>query len=312
MRILKRELLKYKNKKYNIKLKIAVPPMEQLFKKALIRARDNRYATGQFNVSNSETLKAIFDIAGKLNAPVIIGTSEGERKFLGRRQIVKLVGAYREEMDIPVILNADHSHSVDEAKKAVDAGYGMVHFDGQGLPLDENIKQTKEVFEYARSKNPDILVEGELGYVRGGSAVHEAADLRFEEMTDPEEVARFIKETGVDALAVAIGNVHGIVKGGNPRLDIERLKRIKEKAGKTFLVLHGASGVADEDIKEAIKAGVVKINVNTELRLAYIEALRKFLNENPEETTPYKIFPSVIEAIAKIVENKIKLFQEKI
>lgn len=278
------------------------------FKKILEEARSSGYAVGQFNVSNSETLKAIFDVAGKLNSPVIIGTSEGEREFLGRRQVVNLVEAYREEMEIPIILNADHSHSIEEAKRAVDAGYGAVHFDGQGLPLDENIKQTKEVFEYAKNKNSDILVEGELGYVRGGSSIHEASDLRPEEMTNPEEVERFVKETGVDALAVAIGNVHGIVKSGNPRLDIERLKRIKEKAGKTFLVLHGASGVADEDIKEAIKAGVVKINVNTELRLAYTNALRKFLNENPEETTPYKIFPNVIEAVAKIVENKIKLF----
>lgn len=274
----------------------------------LKKAREGGCAIGQFNVSNLEAIKAVLNAARNLKAPVIIGTSEGEREFIGRRQIVKLIEAYQEELPISVILNADHTKSFEEIKKVVDAGYSAVHFDGSELAFEENIKITKEVVEYAKSRDENILVEGELGYLRGGSNIHEAVEIKEEDMTKPEEVTEFVKETGIDSLAVVIGNVHGIVKGGDPKLDLKRLKKIKEAAGKTFLVLHGGSGIDEKDIKGAIKIGIVKININTELRVAYIQALRKILSERPEETTPYKIFPDAISAIQKITEDKIKLF----
>ncbi len=284
-------------------------------KEILKKARDGRYAIGQFNVSNLETVKAILGAAQNFNSPVIIGTSEGEREFIGRRQIVKLIEAYQEELQIPIILNADHTKSFEEIKKVVDAGYSAVHFDGSELSFEENIKITKEVMEYAKSRSENILVEGELGYLRGGSTVHEAVEIKEEDMTKPDEAAEFVKETGIDSLAVVIGNVHGIVKGGNPKLDLEHLKKIKEatghayrQAGETFLVLHGGSGIDEKDIREAIKIGIVKVNINTELRVAYVGTLRNFLSVKPEETTPYKIFPDVISAIQKITEDKIKLF----
>ena len=277
-------------------------------KEFLKKARDGHYAVGQFNISNLETLKAILGAARNLKSSVIIGTSEGEREFIGRRQIVKLIEAYREESQIPVILNADHTKSFEEIKKVVDAGYSAVHFDGSELSFEENIKITKEVMEYAKSRDENILVEGELGYLRGGSNIHETVEIKAEDMTKLDEATEFVKATGIDSLAVIIGNVHGIVKGGNPKLDLERLKKIKEAAGKVFLVLHGGSGIAEKDIQEAIKIGIVKININTELRVAYVSALKNFLSVKPEETTPYKIFPDVISAIQKITEDKMKLF----
>ena len=277
-------------------------------KEFLKKARDGHYAIGQFNISNLETLKAILGAARNLKSPVIIGTSEGEREFIGRRQIVKLIEAYQEELQIPIILNADHTKSFEEIKKVVDAGYSAVHFDGSELSFEENIKITKEVMEYAKSRDENILVEGELGYLRGGSNIHETVEIKAEDMTKSDEATEFVKATGIDSLAVIIGNVHGIVKGGNPKLDLERLKKIKEAAGKVFLVLHGGSGIAEKDIQEAIKIGIVKININTELRVAYTSALRNFLSEKPEETTPYKIFPDVISVIQKITEDKMKLF----
>lgn len=289
----------------------------ELFKDILINAQRDHYAIGQFNVSNLETLKAVLSAAEKLKAPVIIGTSEGEREFIGRRQIVKLAEACREETRIPIILNADHTKSLEEIKRVVEAGYDMIHFDGSKLPLEENIKQTKEVVEYIQEsrinppiwrKESGILIEGELGYLRGDSNIHDEVEIQPEDMTFPDEVARFVRETGVDSLAVVIGNVHGIVKTGNPRLDLNRLREIRDAVGKKFLVLHGGSGIDNNDIKKAIEIGIVKININTELRVAYVDSLRKALQENPDETTPYKIFPAVIKAIGDIIENKIKLF----
>ncbi|OWK26809.1 MAG: hypothetical protein US76_01745 [Parcubacteria group bacterium GW2011_GWA2_38_13b] len=274
----------------------------------LKEAQKSCCAIGQFNVSNLEILKAVLNAARNLKSPVIIGTSEGEREFIGRRQIVKLIEAYREESQIPVILNADHTKSFEEIKKVIDAGYSAVHFDGSELPFKENIKITKEVMEYAKSRDENILVEGELGYLRGGSNIHKAVEIKEEDMTKPDEAMEFVKETGIDSLAVVIGNVHGIVRGGNPELDLARLAEIKNAVGKTFLVLHGGSGISEKDIQEAIKIGIVKININTELRVAYAGALKNFLSVKPEETTPYKIFPDVISAIQKITEEKIKLF----
>lgn len=274
----------------------------------LKKAYEGHYAIGQFNISNLEGIKAVFGAMERTGKPVIIATSEGEGRFIGRRQIVKLIEAYQEETEIPIILNADHTKSFGEIKLVVDAGYNAVHFDGSALPFEENLKITKDVVEYAKSKNENILVEGELGYLRGGSDVHEAVEIFPDDMTDPEQAKQFIEETKIDSLAIVIGNVHGIVTTGNPELDIERLKRIKRNVSGVFLVLHGGSGIADNNIKEAIDAGINKININTELRLAYINSLRKVLKENPEQSTPYKIFPEVIEEVGKVVENKIKLF----
>jgi len=278
--------------------------------KILKAAQVGGYAVGQFNVSNLEQIRAVCEVAAALKSPVIWGTSEGERKFMGLRQVSAAAKAWREETGLPIILNADHSKSFEAAKAAADAGYTGIHFDGSELPYKENLKITKQVVEYVKSKNPEAIVEGELGRVLGGSKVHtEAIELKESDFTDPDLAARFAKETGIDSLAISYGNVHGVFdKGleGAEKLDIGRLKAIRQKTG-VLLVLHGGSGIAGEEIRESIKNGISKVNINTELRVAYVNTLRQVLNQG-EETTPYKIWPPAIEAVKKVVEEKIKLF----
>ncbi len=274
------------------------------------QAQKERWAIGQFNTSNLETLRAIVKAAQKLKSPVIVGTSEGESKFIGLKQAVALINAFREETGLPVFLNLDHGRSFEYIKEAISAGYDMVHFDGSDLPLRENIKITKKIVDICRKKN--ISVEGEIGIISGSSRLlSEAPKIGKEMLTNPGEALQFIKETGVDRLAMNIGSFHGIGKVGRKNINLKRLKEIKERVGdKVFLVLHGGSGIPEKQIREAIKSGIVKININTELRLAFSGELRKVLAENPEETTPYKYFPEVIEAVEKIVEEKIKLFTQ--
>ncbi|MFH1611745.1 MAG: class II fructose-bisphosphate aldolase [bacterium] len=279
--------------------------MLQIFEEA----QKNKYAVGQFNVSNADQLKAVMQAAKNLKSPTIIATSEGESKFFGKRQIRSLIDAWKNEINLSVLLHMDHGKNFDIVKGAIEAGYDSVHFDGSGLDFQENIRQTKEVVDFAKKHNIGNI-EGELGYLKGGSAIHEAVEIKKEDLTKAEEVLEFVEKTGVDSLAVVIGNVHGIFKGGkNPRLFLDRLKEISDKlGGRVALVLHGGSGISEEDIKEAINLGIVKINVNTELRIAFTESLKKSLVDNPEQTTPYKILPLVVEGVQKVVEEKIKLF----
>jgi len=280
------------------------------FKEIFKKARDEHWAVGQFNVSNLEQIRAVCEAAAVLKSPIIIGVSEGERKFIGLKQIVAIVNAWQGEMESPIILNADHSHSLESAKEACAAGSAGIHFDGSELSYEENLKITKQVVEYVKSKNPEAIVEGELGRVLGSSRMHsKAIDLKESDFTDPDLAEEFVKETGIDSLAISCGNIHGVFKKGlekNERLDMGRLEIIGKKIDK-FLVLHGGSGIRAAEIKESIKNGIVKININTELRFAYVNVLREILNKS-RETTPYKIWPPVIEAVKKVVEEKIKLF----
>lgn len=269
-------------------------------------------ALGHFNISNSDGLWGIFRAAKNLDVPVIIGTSEGERDFLGARQAVALVRSIREEYEYPIFLNADHTYSFEKVKEAVDAGYDAVIFDGAKLPLEENIVVTKRCVEYARSVNPDVLVEGELGYIGTSSqlldAIPAGAAVTEELFTKPEELKRFVQETGVDLVAPAVGNLHGMLASGhNPRLSIERVALLKE-AGGIPMVLHGGSGIADEDFTAAIGAGVAVVHINTELRLAYRKALALSLQENPDEIAPYKLLKGPVQAVQKVAEERLKLF----
>lgn len=278
----------------------------------LKKAQKNRYAVGQFNVSTDEHIKAIVIAAKDLRSPVIIGTSEGERKFIGTKQAVALVRVWQKEAGLPIILNADHCKTFESAKQAVDAGYSAVHFDGSGLPFKENVKVTKQVVDYAKQKNPKLLIEGELGYLRGESVVHKKVKVKPEDLTDPEQAKEFIEKTGVDSLAIVVGNIHGVETDlKNPPLHLDKLREIQQAIPKTFLVLHGGSGTPDEDIKKAIKLGIVKININTELRIAYSEELEETIKEYPEEVKPYKILAPAVEAMKEVVEEKIDLFGSK-
>jgi len=261
----------------------------------------------QFNFSDVSQLKGIINGMKKFKKPFILGTSEGESRFLGLDFVVAMKKEIEKELGFPVILNLDHGKSFDYLKKAINAGYQMVHFDGSSLPFKENIKITKKVVRYAKRKR--VLVEGEIGLLRGGSGFHqEIAKVELGDMTSPEEAKRFIKETNIDALAPVFGNIHGVYKK-MPSLDLERLSMIKRRVGKrVFLVLHGGSGIPSYQVKEAVKRGIVKININTEIRIAWRRALDKILKEKLREVTPYKLMPSVVRAVEKIIDRKMRLF----
>lgn len=271
------------------------------------KAADAHFALGHFNVSNLEAMHAIVRAAEELRAPVIIGVSEGEREFFGVREIVAVVRALREESDLPVFVNADHTKSFEKIKEAVDAGFDSVHFDGSELDYETNVRETKRAVEYAKSKNPDISVEGELGYLRGASKVQEVVEVRPEDMTDSEQAAEFARKTGIDRLAPVFGNIHGIVTKQKETLDTGRLAAIR-KATEAFLVLHGGSGLGADDIRDAVQNGIVKAHINTELRVAFRKALEQAFREMPEETTPYRYLAPARDAVGKVVEEKIKLF----
>lgn len=265
------------------------------------KAQKEGWAIGQFNFSNLEVLKGIIQAASAMRSPVILGTSEGESKFFGLKEAAAIVNVYKRKTKLPFFLNLDHGKTFEYIKKAIGAGYEAVQFDGSELSLSENIALTKKITRYA--KKFGVLVEGEVGII-GAVAAPKSV------MTDPFEALKFVRETKVDSLAVAIGNLHGmrIAGGVAEELNLDKLKEIKSKTRDFPLVLHGGSGVREEDIKAAIKSGIVKININTELRVAYTNALKKVFRENPGETTPYKYLPGGVKAIQEIVEEKIKLF----
>lgn len=270
------------------------------------------WAIGQFNFSDLSQLEGIIEAAKNLKTPVILGTSEGESRFLGLKQAVDLKKSFQVETGLPIFLNLDHGKSFEYIQKAIELGYDMVHFDGSNLPLKKNIAETKNVVNYARKFG--VLVEGEVGIIGNESSkiYEEKFEIRKEDLTQPKEAVEYVKETDVECLAVFIGNFHGTtIPGGTPMLDIARLKEIKKATKDKFLVLHGGSGTAASDLKKAIKSGIVKININTDLRIAYTHTLKKVLEESPKEITPYKYLPEAIKAVQKVVEEKIKIFGSK-
>ena len=273
-------------------------------------AKAKKIAIGHFNISNLETLKGIIEAAKELSVPVIIGVSEGERDFIGIKQVVALVKSYKEE-GINVFLNADHTYSFERVKEAVDAGFDSVIFDGAKLSLDENIKITKQCVNYANAKNPNVLIEAELGYIGSSSklldTIPEGASVGEAMLTTVEDAKRFVDESGVDFFAPAVGNIHGMLKfSPDPRLNIERVKEISA-AVKIPLVLHGASGNSKEDIQNAILNGVSIVHINTEIRVAYKEALKKTLCES-DEVAGYKLAESAVIAVKNLVKEKLQFF----
>jgi len=284
-------------------------------KEIIAQADTDGVAVGHFNISNLEGLHGIFNAAKGLDLPVIIGTSEGERDFVGIHEAVALVKALRENYNYPIFLNADHSYSFERVKDAVDAGYDAVIYDGVKLPFEENMLETKKCVEYARSVNPNVLVEAELGNIGKSSSVMDeipegvATDETF--LTSVEDAVRFVETTGVDLLAPAVGNMHGMLKDGhNPKINIERVKAIRESAG-VPLVLHGGSGISDSDFVEAIEAGVSCVHINTEIRVAFKEGLLQGLDEFSDQIAPYKYMKPAVASLQKKVEERLRLFNKK-
>lgn len=281
-------------------------------KQAIQEARAAKKAIGHFNVSTLDALWGVFRAARTLGVPVIIGVSEGERAFIGVRQIAAVVKSIREEFNYPIFLNADHTYSYEKVTEAVEAGFDAVIFDGAELSLEENIKTTKRCVEFARAKNPEIVIEGELGFIGKSSkildAIPEGVTLDDAHLTNVEDAKRFVEETGVDLLAPAVGNIHGMMKGGHdPKLHIERVKEIAAVT-KVPLVLHGGSGNSSEDFKKAIENGVSIVHINTELRVAYRAGLRRALGEDPDEIAPYKYLKQAVMDVEKVATEKLKIF----
>ena len=278
----------------------------------LEKADTGKSAVGHFNVSDLVTLKAAFEAARDLNVPVIVGVSEGERQFMGVRQVAAVVKSLRDEYDFPIFLNADHTHSLPSAMEAANAGFDWIVFDLSALPFEENIRQTKAAVEALKAVRPEILVEGEIGDIGSGSEIHETAPDLQRGLTTPEQAKRFVQETKVDTLAPAVGNMHGMLKSmvaGNTkkRLDVERIRAIKA-ATQLFMTLHGASGTDDDDFRRAIAAGVTVVHINTEVRLAWRRGFDGAFSKQPEEIVPYKILPQVVGSVKQVIAGRLALF----
>lgn len=273
-------------------------------------ADDKNIAVGHFNISNLEALHGIFNAAQKLQTPVIIGVSEGERDFVGVKEAAALVKTMREEHQYPIYLNADHTYSFERVKEAIDAGYDSVIFDGAKLSLEDNIALAKQCVDYAHSVGRDVLVEAELGYIGQSSKVLDAIPdgVNFDNLTTKEQALEYVQATGVDLFAPAVGNMHGMIGvGKDPKLNVERTREIREAIG-IPLVLHGASGNTKEEIQACIKAGVAIVHINTEIRVAFRDAVRDYMTANPKEVAPYKIMQSGTDAVERVVTEKLKMF----
>lgn len=276
------------------------------------QAEKNGVAIGHFNGSTLVLLKAVCEAAREQDVPVIVGASEGERHFVGDHQLFALVRSLREEHDVPIFLNADHTHSLASALQAARAGFDWVVFDLSALPFEENVRQTKAGVEALKAVRPEILVEGEIGDIGSGSEIHDSAPDLQKGLTTPSEAKQFVAETRVDTLAPAVGNMHGMLKAmvageTKKRLDIERIRAIKA-ATHIPLTLHGASGTADEDLRQAISAGITVVHINTEIRLAWRQGLDKALANHPTEIVPYKVLPAVLDSVKQVVSARLALF----
>ena len=300
---------------------MALVTSTEMFAKAL----KSDYAIGAFNVNNMEIIQGIVEAAQKEQSALILQVSAGARKYAKPAYLTKLVEAAIIDTGVDVCLHLDHGEDFDICKKCVDDGFTSVMFDGSKHSFEENIRQTKEVVEYAHSKG--VVVEAELGKLAGVED-NVKVDARSATFTDPDEAAEFVERTGVDSLAIAIGTSHGAYKfKGDPYLDYERLKKIHALLPNIPLVLHGAStvlpefvklcneyggeipgakGVPEEMILEATKYGICKVNIDTDLRLAMTAQIRKFLIENPSEFDPRKYLGPARDAIRDMVQHKIR------
>jgi fructose-bisphosphate aldolase class II len=269
----------------------------------LADAERGGYAVGAFNANNMEIVQAIAEAAVEEKSPVIFQASQGAIRYAGLDYIVSLVKTAAAGIHLPVVLHLDHGTDFPQIMRCVRGGFSSVMYDGSRHPLDENIRITRRVKEIGEAVG--VSVEGELGKIGGTED-----DISVEEeeafFTDPQEAVRFVEETGVNALAIAIGTAHGPYKG-EPRLDFDRLARIRRLTG-VPLVLHGASGVPDHSIRQAIERGISKINIDTELRQAFSRAVKEFLAKDPGNIDPRKILGPAREAMKEAVKTKMRLF----
>ncbi len=266
-------------------------------------AHKNNYAVGAFNVNNMEIVQAIIEAAEETNSPVILQASQGGLKYAGVEYIAELGKLAARNAKVPVALHLDHGTDFDQVMLCIRHGFSSVMIDGSKYELEENIAITNKVIEVAHAVG--VSVEAELGKI-GGTEDDIVVDERDATFTDPNEAKKFVDETGVDYLAIAVGTAHGVYKG-EPRLDFDRIKTIKDILN-IPLVLHGSSGVPKEAIEKAVSLGINKINIDTDLRVAFSSAIKDFLKENPDNIDPRKILGPAKEAMKEVIKEKVELF----
>ena len=271
----------------------------------LQKAQDEGFAIGAFNVGNLETFKAIVAAAVAKRSPILIESSPGETKWIGAANIADIAENYSQEMGIPIIVNLDHSETLEDCRMGITAGYELIHFDGHELSLEDNIAVTKIVVTEARAKG--LFVEGEIDKMARKSSEAYKDALTEEEIksgyTKPERAKEFVEKAGVDTFAAFFGNSHGTYPGGQPPLNLELLAELRKVLPNTFLSMHGGSGIEAKQVAEAIKVGkIVKINVNTDLRVAWRSGVEEAFKNNPDALALYKIFPPAIKRVQDVVE----------
>lgn len=266
-------------------------------------AEAGKYAVGAFNCNNMEIVQAIGAAAANMQAPVVIQASQGAIKYAGLAYVTALIRVAAEDARVPVVMHLDHGTSFSQVMGCIRAGFTSVMFDGSALSLEENIAVTRRVVEVAHAVG--VSVEAELGRI-GGAEDGVAASEREAFFTDPDQAATFVAATGVDALAVAVGTAHGRYKG-EPRLDFDRLQAI-DAVVEVPLVLHGSSGVPDALVRRAIALGVRKVNIDTNIREAFVRAVRGALDASPDEIDPRRVLRPAREAMQKVIEEKMQVF----
>ena len=268
----------------------------------LLNAQRDGYAVPAFNIHNLETLQVVVDTAVEMRSPVIIAGTPSTIEYAGAEYINAMAEVAAHKYDIPIAIQLDHFEDVDAIKRNIDIGFKSCMIDASKLEFEKNIAKVKEVVAYAHKF--DATVEAELGKL-GGQEDDLIVDEKDAMYTNPNDAAEFVKRTGIDSLAVAIGTAHGLYKG-EPKLDFERLKEIRSKV-EVPLVLHGASDVPDELVMKAISLGICKVNVATDLKIPFSGALKEYFNEHPEANDPRKYMTPGKEAMKKIVEHKIQV-----
>jgi fructose-bisphosphate aldolase class II len=269
----------------------------------LLKADQKGYAVGAFNANNMEIIQAIVEAAELEQSPVIMQASQGAINYAGLEYITQMVTIAAQQATIPVALHLDHGTDFPQVVRCIRSGFTSVMYDGSKLPLEENIALTRQVL--AMSQPIGVSVEAELGKI-GGTEDNVHVDQREALFTDPEEARYFVEQTGVDSLAIAIGTAHGRYQG-EPQLDFARLQKIKDLV-KIPLVLHGSSGVPDDAVRQAIQLGICKVNIDTNIREAFVGEMRRIIEEKPDEIDPRKILGPARQATVKIIREKIRVF----
>ena len=271
-------------------------------KEMLLKAQKENFAVPAFNIHNLETVSVVAEAANMMRSPVILAATPGTFKYSGLEYIKEICEVASKLYDVPIALHLDHHEDFESIKRAIDLGVRSVMIDASHSPFEENISIVKEVVEYAHANG--ATVEAELGCL-GGQEDDLIVDEKDAKYTDPAQAVEFVERTGIDSLAVAIGTAHGLYKD-EPKLDFERLEKIYEVVD-VPLVLHGASGISQEDVRRTIKSGICKVNIATELKIPFANAIKAHFKENPDENDMRKYMGPAKEVMKQVVIEKIKM-----